>query len=49
MKIFAADWKKGEGELRLDDAYQSTLPEFYRRRDALGPDDLPQAFSKLYI
>ncbi|MCA9625499.1 MAG: hypothetical protein KC731_41040, partial [Myxococcales bacterium] len=35
-------------ELRLDDDYQATLPEFYQRRDALTPADVPQAFSGLF-
>jgi enoyl-[acyl-carrier protein] reductase/trans-2-enoyl-CoA reductase (NAD+) len=35
-------------ELRLDEAYQKTLPEFYRRRDAMTPEDIPQAFSALF-
>jgi len=49
MQIFAPGWTKGEGELRLDDAYQAALPEFYRRRDALEPGDVPGAFSKLFV
>jgi enoyl-[acyl-carrier protein] reductase/trans-2-enoyl-CoA reductase (NAD+) len=36
------------GELRLDGPYQATLPEFHVRKDALGPDSLPDAFSQLY-
>ena len=36
-----------EGELRLDAAYQRTLPEFHVRKDALTPADLPQSFSAL--
>jgi enoyl-[acyl-carrier protein] reductase/trans-2-enoyl-CoA reductase (NAD+) len=36
-------------ELRLDEAYQATLPEFYRRRDALGPADVPYAFAALFV
>jgi len=35
-------------ELRLDEAYQKTLPEFYERRDRLTPDDVPAAFGKLF-
>jgi enoyl-[acyl-carrier protein] reductase / trans-2-enoyl-CoA reductase (NAD+) len=35
-------------ELRLDTAYQATLPAFYDRRDALTPDDIPNAFSGLF-
>ena len=34
-------------ELRLDEAYQATLPELHRRRDALTPADLPDAFAAL--
>ena len=37
-----------EKELRLDEAYQKTLPEFYKRRDALKPEDIPEAFSALH-
>jgi enoyl-[acyl-carrier protein] reductase/trans-2-enoyl-CoA reductase (NAD+) len=35
-------------ELRLDAAYQATLPEFHRRKDALASSDLPDAFAALY-
>ncbi|MBL8742126.1 MAG: hypothetical protein JNK04_13555 [Myxococcales bacterium] len=35
-------------EIRLDAAYQATLPEFYSRRDALTNEDLPGVFAKLY-
>lgn len=35
-------------ELRLDEAYQATLPEFHKRKDALTPADIPGAFSALY-
>lgn len=35
-------------ELRLDDAYQAALPEFHRRKDALTPADVPEAFSALF-
>jgi enoyl-[acyl-carrier protein] reductase/trans-2-enoyl-CoA reductase (NAD+) len=43
-------WKKGfAGEdVRLDVAYQETLPEFFRRRDALRASDVPGAFSALF-
>jgi len=43
-------WNEGwDGkDVRLDDAYQATLPEFYRRRDALTPADIPGAFSPLF-
>jgi enoyl-[acyl-carrier protein] reductase/trans-2-enoyl-CoA reductase (NAD+) len=37
-----------DGELRLDGPYQETLPEFHTRKDALGPDSLPDVFSQLY-
>jgi enoyl-[acyl-carrier protein] reductase / trans-2-enoyl-CoA reductase (NAD+) len=47
MPIFAGAGFGG-GELRLDDAYQACLPEFYRRRDALTAADLHGAFSLLY-
>ncbi|HZO17077.1 MAG TPA: hypothetical protein VFB62_27560 [Polyangiaceae bacterium] len=36
------------GELRLDAAYQRTLPEFHVRKDALTPADLPDGFSALF-
>ena len=44
-------WAKGAStsELRLDDDYQATLPEFYKRRDALTPDAVPQAFAGLFV
>ena len=35
-------------DVRLDAAYQETLPEFFKRRDALQPSDIPAAFSALY-
>jgi enoyl-[acyl-carrier protein] reductase/trans-2-enoyl-CoA reductase (NAD+) len=35
-------------EVRLDDAYQATMPEFHLRKAALGPKDLPDAFRLLY-
>ena len=46
MSIFRKDYQSSD--VRLDAAYQETLPEFYRRRDALTADDLPGAFAKLY-
>lgn len=46
MGIFAPSFSAGE--LRLDDAYQATLPEFYKRRDALSAADVPGAFAKLF-
>ena len=36
------------GEVRLDADYQETLPEFFARRDALTPADLPSAFRALF-
>lgn len=36
-------------DLRLDADYQETLPEFYRRRDALSPETVGSAFSLLTI
>jgi enoyl-[acyl-carrier protein] reductase/trans-2-enoyl-CoA reductase (NAD+) len=36
------------GEVRLDEAYQSILPEFHRRKDPLQSSDLPGAFRLLY-
>jgi len=35
-------------EVRLDAAYQAILPEFHRRKDALGPDDVPNALHSLF-
>jgi enoyl-[acyl-carrier protein] reductase/trans-2-enoyl-CoA reductase (NAD+) len=46
MEIFKAGF--AGGEVRLDADYQATLPEFFRRRDALGEADLPKAFEALY-
>ena len=37
-----------ERELRLDGAYQETLPEFHRRKEALRAEDCPQAFELLW-
>ncbi len=46
MAIFE---KRYDGaDVRLDAAYQETLPEFFKRRDALTPGDIPGAFAKLY-
>lgn len=47
MAIFGSSFKSGDGELRLDREYQATLPEFYRRRDALDEAGVPAAFSHL--
>lgn len=35
-------------ELRLDEAYQACLPEFHRRKDALGAESMPGCFDALY-
>jgi enoyl-[acyl-carrier protein] reductase/trans-2-enoyl-CoA reductase (NAD+) len=35
-------------DLRIDAAYQETLPEFFSRRDALTSADVPAAFSTLF-
>lgn len=35
-------------DVRLDRAYQAILPEFHRRKDALGPADLAAAFRLLH-
>jgi enoyl-[acyl-carrier protein] reductase/trans-2-enoyl-CoA reductase (NAD+) len=45
MAIFA-DGYAGE-DVRIDRDYQAILPEFFARRDALGPSDVPSAFAKL--
>ena len=45
MSMWAS--KEAHSELRLDADYQETLPEFYRRRDALSPDTLGAAFPLL--
>jgi enoyl-[acyl-carrier protein] reductase / trans-2-enoyl-CoA reductase (NAD+) len=46
MKIFEKGYDGSD--VRLDAAYQETLPEFFKRRDALTPSDIPGAFSALY-
>jgi enoyl-[acyl-carrier protein] reductase / trans-2-enoyl-CoA reductase (NAD+) len=46
MAIFKPGYH-GE-DVRLDSAYQACLPEFHRRKDALGAADVPGAFSKLF-
>lgn len=46
MKMFTPDFDADI--LRLDEAYQAALPEFHRRENALGPDELHAAFSALY-
>ncbi|MDI3291851.1 hypothetical protein [Polyangium sp. 15x6] len=44
--IFARDF---QGSIfRLDEAYQAALPEFHRRKDALSPENLRDAFKSLY-
>lgn len=42
-------WQSSEPQvdLRLDADYQETLPEFYKRRDELTPDNVGNAFTKL--
>jgi enoyl-[acyl-carrier protein] reductase/trans-2-enoyl-CoA reductase (NAD+) len=35
-------------DVRLDAAYQETLPEFYARRDALTPETLASTFTRLF-
>jgi enoyl-[acyl-carrier protein] reductase/trans-2-enoyl-CoA reductase (NAD+) len=47
MPVFGAGFPGGD--LRLDDAYQAALPEFYTRKATLSGADLPGAFSKLYV
>ncbi len=37
-----------ESELRLDAAYQASLPEFHRRKDVLTPSDVPGCLSALF-
>lgn len=46
MSIFKHGYA-GE-DVRLDSAYQACLPEFHRRKDALGPADIPGAFRRLF-
>lgn len=46
MRMFTKGWDGAD--VRLDVAYQETLPEFFRRRDALAPSDVPAAFSALF-
>jgi enoyl-[acyl-carrier protein] reductase / trans-2-enoyl-CoA reductase (NAD+) len=45
-----AVWRKPfpDGELRMDQAFQRTWPEFHRRKMALVPSDLPEAFHLLF-
>jgi enoyl-[acyl-carrier protein] reductase/trans-2-enoyl-CoA reductase (NAD+) len=46
MKMFAEGF---DGDtLRLDEAYQAALPEFHTREATLGPDNLREAFRRLY-
>ena len=47
MQIWKSGWDGAD--VRLDDAYQATLPEFYRRRDALSAGDIPAAFKALFV
>lgn len=46
MKIFHKGYDGAD--VRLDTAYQETLPEFFRRRDAMVPGDVPGAFTALF-
>jgi enoyl-[acyl-carrier protein] reductase/trans-2-enoyl-CoA reductase (NAD+) len=46
MRAFEAGY--GGQDVRLDGAYQATLPEFFARRDAMTPSDVPGAFSALF-
>ena len=46
MAIFEKDY--AGADVRLDSAYQETLPEFFARRDAMTPADVPGAFSALF-
>lgn len=46
MAIFRPSYEGAD--VRLDGAYQACLPEFHRRKDALTPDDLPEAFRLLF-
>lgn len=46
MKMFEPSFH--ESELRLDEAYKATLPEFHARKATLTNADLPGAFSRLY-
>ena len=45
-QIFAPGYTGAD--VRLDADYQETLPEFYKRRDALSPEDIPGAFAGLF-
>lgn len=46
MKLFAPGF--ASDTLRLDEGYQAALPEFHRREEALGSDNLHASFSALY-
>lgn len=46
MEMFKPSFEGNE--LRLDEAYKATLPEFHARKATLTNADLPGAFSKLY-
>ena len=46
MELYRSSWDGAD--LRLDRAYQSRLPEFFARSEALEPEDLPGAFDRLY-
>jgi enoyl-[acyl-carrier protein] reductase/trans-2-enoyl-CoA reductase (NAD+) len=46
MAMFRPDFSGDE--LRLDDAYKASLPEFHARKATLTSADLPGAFARLY-
>jgi enoyl-[acyl-carrier protein] reductase/trans-2-enoyl-CoA reductase (NAD+) len=46
MEMFTPGFQGSE--LRLDEAYKATLPEFHARKATLTSADLPGAFSRLY-
>jgi enoyl-[acyl-carrier protein] reductase/trans-2-enoyl-CoA reductase (NAD+) len=46
MAIFRAGWRGSD--LRLDADYQVCLPEFFRRSQALEPEDLPGAIDLVF-
>lgn len=46
MELFRPTWKGGE--LHLDEAYKAALPEFHKRKESLGPADIPNAFRLLW-
>jgi enoyl-[acyl-carrier protein] reductase / trans-2-enoyl-CoA reductase (NAD+) len=46
MAIFGPSWDGDE--LRLDSAYQASVPEFFARSERLEPADVPAAFALLF-